>query len=99
MPLVFDIQGTVLLAGTLLLFVLEGFALVDAASRRPQLFPAADKQTKQMWLVILGVAFAAFLVSFWLGLGLVNIFNMIGAVASIVYLVDVRPALRSLTRH
>jgi hypothetical protein len=51
-----------------------------------------------MWMTILGVAFAAFLVSLMF-LGLVNIFNMIGAVASIVYLVDVRPAIRSLTRH
>jgi hypothetical protein len=29
----------------------------------------------------------------------IHLLNMIGAVASIVYLVDVRPAIRSLTRR
>lgn len=99
MPLVvLDIQYWVLLGATLLLFVLEAWALIDALSRKPEEFEAAGKQTKSLWTIILGVAFAAFLVSL-MWLGLVNIFNMIGAVASIVYLVDVRPAIRSLTRR
>lgn len=99
MPLaVFEIQSLILLGATLLLFVLEGWALVDAVSRKPEEFEAAGKQTKSMWTIILGVAFAAFLVSL-MWLGLVNIFNIVGAVAAIVYLVDVRPAIRSLTRR
>ena len=92
---VFDIQNFILLAATLALFAVEAWAFVDAVSQRPDAFVAADKQTKTMWLVILGVALAAHML-IWHPIHLLNI---AGAVASIVYLVDVRPAVRSLTRN
>jgi asparagine N-glycosylation enzyme membrane subunit Stt3 len=92
---VFDIQNFILLAATLALFAIEAWAFVDAVSQRPDAFVAADKQTKTMWLVILGVALAAHML-IWHPIHLLNI---AGAVASIVYLVDVRPAVRSLTRN
>ncbi|GGV03187.1 membrane protein [Kitasatospora herbaricolor] len=70
-------------------------ALLDAASRREDAYRAADKKTKPFWLIILGIAFgfdllfgANFLYSF-LTLG--------GLVAAIVYMVDVRPAIKQLT--
>ena len=94
MPLVYDIQATVILLGAVLLFALEGWAFVDAVTRRPEEFVAADKQTKTMWLVILGVALVAH-VLIWHPISLLN---MVGAVASIVYLVDVRPAVQSVRR-
>jgi hypothetical protein len=94
-PLISIVQEYVLAAGAITLFVVEAWALVDAVSRRPQEFEAAGKQTKTMWLVILGVALAAHLL-IWHPISLLN---MAGAVASIVYLVDVRPAIRSLTRR
>ncbi len=100
MPLLVDnIQGYIELLARLALFAFEAFAFIDAVSRRAQLFPAADKQNKQMWVTILGVALAAFMVGQGFGWGIVNILNIAGAVAAIVYLVDVRPALRSLTRR
>ena len=92
---VFDIQNAILLVATLALFALEAWAFVDAVSHRGEEFVAANKQTKVMWLVILGVALAAHML-IWHPIHLLNI---IGAVASIVYLVDVRPALRSLTHR
>jgi hypothetical protein len=94
-PLISIVQEYVLAAGAITLFVVEAWALVDAVSRRPQEFEAAGKQTKTMWLVILGVALAAHLL-IWHPISLLN---MAGAVASIVYLVDVRPAIRSLSRR
>lgn len=92
---VFDIQNVILLAASLGLFGLEAWAFIDAVSRRAEEFVAADKQTKTMWLAILGVALAAHML-IWHP---VHLLNIAGAVASIVYLVDVRPALRSLTRR
>lgn len=89
------VQESILTFAALALFAIEAWAFVDAVSRRPEEFVAAGKQTKAMWLVILGVALAAHML-IWHP---IHILNMIGAVAAIVYLVDVRPALRSLTRR
>jgi Protein of unknown function (DUF2516) len=71
------------------------FALVDAAIRPAQVFPAAEKQTKQFWLIILGLA-TAWQLFFGLFSGL--FIGIIGVIAVIVYIVDVRPAVRSLGR-
>ena len=38
-------------------FVIETWAFIDAIIRPSAAFPAAGKQTKPIWLVILGVAF------------------------------------------
>lgn len=95
MPLVSVVQEYVLAVAAIALFVVEAWAFIDAMTRRPQEFEAAGKQTKTMWLIILGVAIAAHMI-FWHP---INILNLIGAVAAIVYLVDVRPAIRSLTRR
>ena len=89
----FTIQSTFMTVVTLVLFAVQTFAFVDAVSRRPETFPAADKLTKPAWLIILGLALAAHML-FWSPL---TFLNLIGAVATIVYIVDVRPALRALT--
>ncbi|MGP3971624.1 DUF2516 family protein [Streptomyces sp. 6N223] len=74
------------------LLILAVFALVHAALQREDAFRAADKQTKPFWLVILGVTVAVHL--FVPGM---LILKLIGAIATIVYLVDVRPAVRAVT--
>ena len=74
---------------------LHVFALVDAAIRPAPVFPAAEKQTKQFWLIILGLA-TAWQLFFGLFSGL--FIGIIGVIAVIVYIVDVRPAVRSLGR-
>ena len=38
-------------------FVVEAWAFIDAIIRPAQAFTAAGKQTKVLWLIILGVAF------------------------------------------
>ncbi|MED7953108.1 DUF2516 family protein [Streptomyces sp. BE303] len=71
------------------------YALIDAATRPEDSYRAADKKTKGFWLAVLGIAFgldllfgADFLTSF---------LTLAGLVAAIVYVVDVRPAIRALT--
>lgn len=62
------------------------YAFVNAAMQRPDAYTAVDKLTKPVWMVILG---ASALLSWVLGImGVV-----IAAVATGVYLVDVRPKL------
>jgi hypothetical protein len=60
------------------------FALIDAASRPAGTFVYAEKQTKQIWLAILA---GALLTTF------MNFLTLIGLVAALVYLLDVRPAI------
>jgi len=62
------------------------YAFVNAAMQRPDAYTAAEKLTKPVWLVILGVAALLSLV-----LGVTG--AAIAAVAAGVYLVDVRPKL------
>ncbi|MFJ1974261.1 DUF2516 family protein [Streptomyces sp. NPDC087903] len=78
-----------LLSVAMILF--SGFALLDAAVRREDGYRAADKQTKPFWLIILGIAFVVSLI-----FPILSFLPIIGLVASIVYMVDVRPALRGL---
>ncbi len=91
----FVIQGLLMTIVTLALFALQAWAFIDALSRRPDAFVAADKLTKPAWLIILGIA----LVAHMLVWSPVSFLNLAGAVAAIVYLVDARPVLRSLTRR
>jgi asparagine N-glycosylation enzyme membrane subunit Stt3 len=89
----FAIQSAFMTILTLTLFVVQAWTFIDALTRRPDHFVAADKLTKPAWLIILGLALVAHML-FWEPM---NILNLVGAVAAIVYVVDVRPALRSLT--
>ncbi len=73
------------------LLVVKAFALCDAVTRRDEFFVAADKQNKVFWLMLLGV----FLVLHVLFRNSV-LFNMVGTVAALVYLLDVRPILRTM---
>jgi hypothetical protein len=92
---IFALQSTFMMLVSLGLFVLQAWAFIDAASRRPDAFVAADKLTKKAWLIILGIALAAHML-IW---SPVSILNLVGAVAAIVYLVDARPVMQSLTRR
>lgn len=81
--------GYVLLILWIAVLVTTVYAFVHAAIQRPDAYTAADKLTKPVWLVILGVAGLLALV---LGAGSV-LGTAIAAVAAGVYLVDVRPKL------
>lgn len=92
---VFQIQSVILLVVSLVIFACQAWAFIDAISHRTEAYPAADKMTKQGWLIILGLALAVHMV-FW---NPISFLNIAGTIAAIVYLVDVRPALRGLTRR
>ena len=75
------------------LFVLELVAFVDAAIRPAEAYVATSKQTKQFWLVLIGLSSWITLVYGPLGLfGL----GLVGIIAASVYLLDVRPALKEV---
>ena len=74
------------------LLVLAAWAFVDCLRQPAAAFPAAGKLTKPAWLGITGVAVALVL----LGAGVISLFGAVAAVAAIVYLVDVRPAVQGL---
>ncbi|GAA3478500.1 DUF2516 family protein [Streptomyces sp. NPDC005151] len=75
----------------MIMLVLAVVALFLAATAREDAYRAADKQKKSFWLIILGITVA------------VNLFvpmlflQLAGAVASIVFMVDVRPALKAVS--
>ncbi|WP_328838399.1 DUF2516 family protein [Streptomyces europaeiscabiei] len=76
----------------IVLMALAAFGLFDAAFRREDAFRAADKQTKVFWLVILGIAL---IVSYLFSI--LSFLPIIGVIASIVYVVDVRPAVKQVS--
>jgi hypothetical protein len=93
---VWSIEGSVYFAiWTVLLFV-KLFALCDAAVRPNAIYVAADKQTKLLWMAMLGVTLLLHVFDNRHGFGLLT---LIGAVVAMVYLADVRPVLRSMQRH
>jgi hypothetical protein len=75
------------------LVLLRVWAFADCLTRKTAAFPAVDKLTKPSWLLILAVS------------GLLGTFaspplwpfSLVSAVASAVYLADVRPAIREIT--
>ena len=72
-------------------FALGVFTFVDALIRPTGAFVAAGKLTKPIWAAITGVSA---LVLFPLFFGLFSFFGIPALVAALVYLVDVRPAVR-----
>jgi Protein of unknown function (DUF2516) len=75
------------------LFILELVAFIDAAMRPTDAYVAAGKQTKQFWLVLIGLF--SFITLTFGPLGLFGL-GLVGIVASGVYLLDVRPALKEV---
>lgn len=75
-----------------ILFAVKLFALCDAVIRKDAFYVAADKQNKAFWLLILVV----FLALHVLLKDPRHVLNLIGTVAALVYLADVRPILRSM---
>jgi hypothetical protein len=93
---VWSIEGNVYLAIWAVLLFVKLFALCDAAVRPNAIYVAADKQTKLIWMAMLGVALLLHIFDNRHGFGLLA---LIGAVVAMVYLADVRPVLRSMQRH
>ncbi|MEU8707531.1 DUF2516 family protein [Streptomyces sp. NPDC048565] len=75
----------------LAMLVLAVVALVFAVTAREDAYRAADKQKKSFWLIILGATVFVNLVIPILFL------QIAGVIASIVFMVDVRPAIKTVT--
>ena len=78
-----------------MILAVKVFAFVDALTRPTQAYVAAEKLTKPAWLLILGLTVVTALV--WPSV--IGILSIVGIVAAFVYLLDVRPALASVTRR
>lgn len=86
------VQTLVYVGFYVVIFVLALWALVDLARRPAAAFVSAGKRTKKFWGILLGVAVLVAFVALpplrqftFLALG--------SAVAAVVYLVDVKPAI------
>lgn len=86
----YDPSNALLLLLGLAAFGLKVWALVDACVRPAPAFPVAGKLTKIAWIVILALAVVLG------GASVLGLFGIAGIVAAIVYLVDVRPAVRGI---
>jgi hypothetical protein len=84
------VVNNVMFALVLAVLVVAVYAFVHAALQRSDAYTAAEKLTKPVWLIILGVAVAMTSI-------LYPVFGVLGMViascAAGVYLVDVRPKL------
>jgi hypothetical protein len=86
-------EGLVFLALRWGLLALTVWAFVDALIRPAAGFVAAGKLTKPGWAAITGLAAV---IIFWQGP--MSFLGLPAVIAAIVYLVDVRPAVRGLRR-
>lgn len=85
----FEFQGGFMLVLSIVLLVAKGFALVDCVSRRPAQLESLDTLPKNTWLILLVIAVVAHLVS----LNPLSLLNLLGTVAALVYLAQVRGSI------
>lgn len=88
-----DVTGGINLAVLLASLALEGWAFVHCLLQRPDAFPAVGTLTKGVWLAIIAATVLASLVFSFLG----TLFTLIAVIAALVYLLDIRPAIREIT--
>ena len=87
----FGLDNALLSLLSLAILVLQAWALIDCVIRPTKAFEAAGKLSKPAWLAITAGALVVVLLFRPL-----SIFGLAGIVASIVYMVDVRPAVREI---
>lgn len=88
-------QSTVFLVVLVVLLAIKGFAFISSLTYSSEAYQAAGKLTKQAWCAITGLAFGAQLIL--IGSSPFGILHLVFTIASLVYLADVRPALREVT--
>lgn len=93
-PWVWTVMGWINGALLVLILVIEIVAFVNCLTQRAEAFPVVGSISKGGWLAITGGAvFFTVVLSPLLG-GAIGIIGMIAVAAALVYLLDVRPALR-----
>lgn len=93
---IYEVQGTLYLVVLLVMLAVKGFAFVNALLFSGEAYDAAGKLTKTAWCAITGLGFAAQLII--LGSPL-NLISLVFFIAALVYLADVRPALKEVTSY
>lgn len=89
---IWALQNGIQLILWVVLLALKGYALGDAIFRPAEAFPAAGKQTKQLWLLLTGLAVLAHVFFSQI----LDLFNIAGTIVAAVYVVGVLPALRGV---
>ncbi|MFD6463972.1 DUF2516 family protein [Streptomyces roseolus] len=75
------------------------FAFIHAIRQRPDAFTAVDKQTKQLWLAVLGVSLFLLIIPLLAGgVGGLTLLTFIAIIATGIYLADVRPKVDEVQR-
>lgn len=75
-------------------FVMEVWAIIDALRAPTGAYVAADKQTKKLWLILLGIANVVGLGGAASFLPLLSLLPIAAFIVAAIYLADVRPAVR-----
>ncbi|MEY9214707.1 DUF2516 family protein [Thermobifida halotolerans] len=76
-------------------FVTSLYGLIEAVRTPAAAFPAMDKQTKGLWVGLLG---AGTVVSLAALMGAFAFLTILALAAALIFLIDVRPAVRSINR-
>jgi hypothetical protein len=76
----------------LVLLVAKAWALVDSLRHSQARYVSAGKQSRTLWLVLTALSLAFHLIT-----DPIELLNIAGTIASLVYLLDVRPALRQVS--
>ena len=87
------VQNLVVLVLWVLFLVVKSYAFIDCIRRPTAAFPAVGRQSKILWVILTGVA----LLTGLLPNMTLNLLGIAGAVASLIYLFDVRPKIREIT--
>lgn len=87
------ITGVISLAIWVGLLGVKIFALVDALRYSNNQYVSAGKRSRMLWLALTGLSLAFHLIRN----SPADFISLAGTIASIVYLVDVRPALQQVT--
>nr|WP_221442234.1 DUF2516 family protein [Nocardiopsis algeriensis] len=77
----------------LVTFVASLFALIEALRTPAAAFELMDKQTKKLWVILTGVATGLSALAVFSGTGM---FVILGLVATLIFLLDVRPAVKGV---
>lgn len=85
----FPIMTWVMYVLWLVVIVVEFVAFINCLTQRAEAFPVVGSIPKGGWLALTGGTFV-----FTLLIGLFSILGMVVVAAALVYLLDVRPALR-----
>lgn len=96
--LIFTIEHYFLIAISIVLIAIKGYALVHAMMFSVESYPAADKLTKLLWGLILFFGFVTAVLFFFAGGRPHGIIQIIFTTAALVFLCDVKPALSDLRR-